>query len=372
MLKHLLNSFFLSSRYIIKAALAFTFFALLITIPSCGKRKLPIPPIEKVTQRVELNGFQRGRRIILSWRMPARNAPDGSILNINRADIYRLVEPSNSTLTLSEEEFASRSTLIATVPISDSDFALQKISYSDLLEFAGQSVRLRYAVRFVNSSGQKAAFSNFLLIEPSAKVANNPGLLTAKTTEEAIFLDWEAPQTNADGSAPVNLLGYNLYRSNSENEPGKILNETPISATNYLDKLFEFNKEYFYFVRAVSLGNEGEPIESLESNEVKILPQDTFAPSAPAAITIAAAPGNLSIFFATNPEKDIAGYRLYRSTNPNLKKSEWSLLTNDLLTTNTFQDSNVESGKTYFYYLVAVDKAGNTSEPSEVVSETIP
>jgi predicted small lipoprotein YifL len=371
MLKHLLNKFFLSTRYIIKAALAFTLFALLITMTGCGKRKPPLPPIEKTTQRVELEGFQRGRRIILSWKMPARNAPDGSVLNINRADIYRLVEYSNSSLTLTEEEFASRSTLISTVPISDKDFALQKISYTDLLEFAGQPVRLRYAVRFVNSSGQKAAFSNFFLIEPSAKVANNPGSLTAKTTEEAIFLEWKAPQTNADGSTPVNFLGYNLYRSNSENEPGKLLNEISISATSYLDKSFEFNKEYFYFVRTISLGNDGESIESLESNIVKILPQDTFAPSAPGAITIAAAPGILSIFFATNPEKDIAGYRLYRSTDRNLRKSEWSLLTNDLLTTNTFQDSKVESGKTYFYYLVAVDKAGNISEPSEVVSETV-
>ncbi|MBA2735470.1 MAG: fibronectin type III domain-containing protein, partial [Pyrinomonadaceae bacterium] len=115
-----------------------------------------------------------------------------------------------------------------------------------------------------------------------------------------------------------------------------------------------------------------EPLESFESNIVKILPIDTFAPDAPNAITIAAAPNNLSIFFAANTEKDIAGYRIYRSTDRNLKKSEWSLLTEDLLTTNTFQDSNVESGKTYFYYLIAVDKAGNVSEPSEVVSETLP
>lgn len=371
MLKHLLKLFFLSSRPIIKAVLAFTLFALLITI-SCGKRKPPLPPNERVAQRIEILGFQRGGSIILSWRMQSRNAADGSILNINRADVYRLAEQSASSLTLSEEEFASRSTLIASLPISDSDFALQKISYTDTLEFAGQLVRLRYAVRFVNSSGQKAAFSNFFIIEPSVRSANNPNFLTAKTTEAAILLDWKAPQTNVDGTSLINLLGYNLYRSNSENETAKLLNETPISKTNYADNFFEFNQDYFYFVRAVSLGNNGEPLESFESNIVKILPIDTFAPDAPNAITIAAAQNNLSIFFAANTEKDIAGYRIYRSTDRNLKKSEWSLLTEDLLTTNTFQDLNVESGKTYFYYLIAVDKAGNVSEPSEVVSETLP
>ncbi|MEO8072430.1 MAG: TolB protein, partial [Acidobacteriota bacterium] len=67
-----------------------------------------------------------------------------------------------------------------------------------------------------------------------------------------------------------------------------------------------------------------------------------------------------------------AGYRIYRSTNKNLPLAEWQNLTPELLTTNTFQDRQVESGKTYYYYLTAADKAGNISEPSEIVSETAP
>ena len=371
MLKRLLNHSLLSGKLIIKAALAFTLVALLIPI-SCGKRKPPLPPNERIAQRIEISGLQRGNTITISWRMSARNASDSTILNVVRADVYRLVEPSDSSLTLSEEEFTSRSNLIATIPISDSDFSLQKVSYTDKLEFAGQSVRLRYAIRFVNSSGQKSAFSYFYLIEPFAKAANNPTLLIAEATEEAIILTWKAPTTNVDGTSPVNLLGYNIYRSNSQNETARLLNEIPIVNINFSDNFFEYNKEYLYFIRSVSLGNSGEPLESVESNVVKILPLDTFAPSAPDAITIAAAPNNLSIFFASNTEKDIAGYRIYRSTNQNLPKSEWSLMTVDLLTTNTFQDSNVESGKTYFYYLTAVDNAGNVSNPSKVVSETLP
>ena len=37
-----------------------------------------------------------------------------------------------------------------------------------------------------------------------------------------------------------------------------------------------------------------------------------------------------------------------------------------------FQDERVESGKTYYYYLTAVDQAGNVSPPSEVASEKVP
>ena len=125
-------------------------------------------------------------------------------------------------------------------------------------------------------------------------------------------------------------------------------------------------------VRSVSLGTEGAQVESLNSNSISVSPRDIFPPSAPASITVAAAPGRLSIFFPANPEGDIAGYNIYRSTDADLPKNKWDKLNAELLTRTTFQDEKVESGKRYYYYLTAVDQAGNTSPASEVVSETVP
>ncbi len=346
--------------------------AILLLSAACGKRKPPVPPRERVPQRVELSGFQRGSQVILSWQMPARNAPPGDLLNISRADIYRLVEPASAPLQLSEEEFANRSTLIAALKITDADFGLQTITHRDTLEFAGQAARLRYAIRFVNASGQRAAFSNALLIEPTSSVASGPSLLTAEATQDHVRLTWQPPVANIDGSTPVSLLGYNVYRSESEKVPAILLTKTPITDTEFEDPSFSFDKDYFYFVRAISAGTAAEPVESAETNIVRIRPVDTFAPSAPAALTVAAAPGTISIFFALNPATDVAGYRIYRSTDPDLPRSDWTLLTPQILASNTFQDSRVESGKTYFYYVTATDKSGNVSEPSEVVSETAP
>ena len=339
---------------------------------ACGKRKPPVPPKERVLQRVEIAGFQRGNQILVSWKMPARNAPKGSILNISRADIYRLAEPVDAPLVMSEEEFANRSTLIAAMEISDADFGMKTLNYRDTLQFASQAARLRYAIRFVNASGQKAGFSNALLIEPTSKVAANPTELTAEPSQEAINLTWSPPSTNVDGSLPVSILGYNVYRSLSATEPAKLLNPAPVSETQYRDEFFDFDKEYFYFVRAVSVGTQSEPIESSESNILKFKAVDTFPPSPPSAITLASAPGTISIFFAVNPEKDISGYRIFRSEDPNTPKSDWLELTTELLQTNTFQDSRVESSRTYYYFLTATDKRGNVSGMSEIVSETVP
>lgn len=357
-------------HFAVKAPL--TLLALVVLISACGKRGVPTPPKERVLQRVEISGYQRGNQIVLSWKMPARNASTGSVLNISRADIYRLAEPVTSPLQLSEEEFANRSTLIAAMPISVADFGNKTIFYKDSLAFAGQAARLRYAIRFVNAEGQKAAFSNSLLIEPTSKVASGPSSLLAEASQDATRLKWDAPKTNIDGSTPVSTFGYNIYRSTSEKEPGKMLNKTPVTATGFDDEFFEFGKDYYYFVRAVSVGVQAEPVESHESNVIKFKAIDTFAPSAPSAITLAAAPNTISIFFAVNPEKDIAGYKIYRSTHRDVDKLRWQLLTPEFLKTNTFQDNKVESGKTYYYYITATDKAGNVSPLSDVVSETVP
>lgn len=370
MLKQMLKQFNCRKRTIDLIKLAFIIYCL-FTALNCGKRKPPLPPLEKVNQRTEISAAQRGNRIILTIALPAKNADKKSILNIDRADIYRLAEPQNAPLTLSEEEFAANSTLIASVPITEADFRQKKLTYTDVLEFAGSPVRLRYSVRFVNSSGQKAALSIFFLIETAAKTASAPVLRTVAVEENAVELRWDAPRTNVDGSSPANILGYNIYRQTTDNQAeAKILNKIPVTASPFSDLSFEFGKDYTYFVRAVSIGGGGEPIESLDSNSISVRPKDVLPPTAPTAITVAAAPNSISIFFAVNPEKDIAGYRIYRSTDANLLKSEWTLLNSELLQTNTFQDKTVESGKTYFYYLKAVDNAGNVSQPSTIVSET--
>lgn len=344
---------------------------------ACGKRRPPLPPVERVPQRTELlSGVQRGNRVILSWPAPPRNAPDESVQSIRRVDVYRLAERPRAPLPLTEEEFATRATLIGSVTYDQIRDAGDVLTYTDSLQLGGEPARLRYAVRYVNASGQRASFSNFLLLEPAARVAQAPTIIATgnEIREDAIVINWQAPAANIDGSTPVNLLGYNVYRiEESQTEISETsLNSGLISATQYVDKNFKFGENYRYVVRAVSLGTEGGQVESLNSNSITVSANDVFPPSAPASITIAAAPGRLSLFFPANPETDVVGYNVYRSTDPDLPKDQWQKLTPELMARTTFQDERVESGKRYYYYLTAVDRAGNVSAPSEVVSEVVP
>ena len=344
----------------------------------CGKRRPPLPPVERVQQRTELlSGAQQGNEVILSWPAPQRNAPDSSVQSIRRIDVYRLAEKPGAPLGLTEEEFAGRATLVGSLTYEQIKTAGDTLTYRDALELAGQPTRLRYALRYVNASGQRAAFSNFLVIEPAARIAQPPTVESpAKIAEDAITLTWTPPTANIDGSTPVNLLGYNVYRMDeSQSEPNQTpINSALVSGTAYADRNFKFGTDYRYFVRSVSLGTGGAQVESLNSNAVAAQARDVFAPPPPERPSIAPDPsfGRLAIFFAANKETDIAGYNIYRSTDPNLPKQNWTKLNQDLLTRTNFRDERVESGKTYYYYIVAVDNAGNISPPSEVASETVP
>ena len=361
-----------------RALLIFAFcllpFALLF--PACGKRRPPQPPVERVPQRTELlSGVQRGNQVILSWPAPLRNAPDDSVQSIRRIDVYRLAEPLEASVTLTEEEFGERATLIGSVPFEAIQAGEGTINYTDVLTLS-EPVLLRYAIRFVNNAGQRAAFSNFLVVEPAATVSLPPVVNSdVSLSESAVTIRWDAPKANIDGSTPPNLLGYNVYRATrSQNEPaGTPLNgERPINTTQFADQTFTFGEEYVYVVRAVSLGTGGNPVESLNSNSVSITPRDIFKPTPPGGVTAASASGRISIFWAANPERDVAGYNLYRSTDPNAPLESWTKLNRTLLDRTTFQDDSVQAGVKYFYYLTAVDNVGNVSKPSEVASETAP
>jgi hypothetical protein len=352
-------------------------FCLLPFAFACGKRRPPLAPVERVPQRTEaLSGAQRGNRVFLEWPAPQRNAPDTSVQSIRRIDVYRLAERPDAPLPLTEEQFSTRATLIGSVTYETIRNAPGGvINYVDTLELAGEPTRLRYALRYVNAAGQRAGFSNFLLIEPAARIAQPPTLTgPAEVSETAITIRWQPPTANIDDSTPVNLLGYNIYRfDQSQAESGQTpINTTLVSGTEFADKNFRFGSRYNYIVRAVSLGTNGAQVESLNSNTVAAEPRDVFPPAAPGRVTAAAAPGRISLFFPANTETDVAGYVIYRSADASLPLQDWTKLNDQLWTRTTFQDETVEAGKRYYYYVRAVDNSGNVSPPSEVVSETVP
>ena len=117
-----------------------------------------------------------------------------------------------------------------------------------------------------------------------------------------------------------------------------------------------------YRVVAVALDNqEGPP-----SASVQVTLADRTVPGPPTILNVSGADGKVSLTFAAaDPEERSAQFLLLRSGTT----KDIGVVLGDPLpgTTRTTQDLYVSPGETYFYRLVAVDAAGNRSDPSNPI-----
>ncbi len=91
---------------------------------------------------------------------------------------------------------------------------------------------------------------------------------------------------------------------------------------------------------------------------------DRTAPSCPENVSASGKNGYVSIFWAMGKELDIDTYSVYRAQ---VSDGEYQLIASSLSAVS-YHDTMVEEGKTYYYKIAVVDKAGNISEYSAVVS----
>jgi fibronectin type 3 domain-containing protein len=113
-------------------------------------------------------------------------------------------------------------------------------------------------------------------------------------------------------------------------------------------------------------------VEGDDTPEVKVFAHDIFPPAVPSGLlAVFSGPGHqpfIDLVWTPVTDADLAGYNVYRhekGTSP-LK------INSEPVKTPSFRDTNVDSGKTYFYSVTAVDVRGNESALSEETSESVP
>lgn len=166
----------------------------------------------------------------------------------------------------------------------------------------------------------------------------------------------------------VNLKGYNVYRSINDTLHLKFRAFT--NHSYFTDDSLSYDSTYYYRVTTINTQN----LESQMSGWIMAKPVNRYNPYTPQYLEINARnwDDTLSIYlkWKPNPEGDIAGYKIYRSENP-----QFNADTNSYLGFSSgyyFTDrKNLQLYKTYYYRIRAVDKAGLNSEQTAVVSDFI-
>ncbi|UCG70010.1 MAG: fibronectin type III domain-containing protein [Thermoplasmata archaeon] len=97
---------------------------------------------------------------------------------------------------------------------------------------------------------------------------------------------------------------------------------------------------------------------------------DVIAPSSPSQPTLDLISKNkIEISWDPNTEPDLDDYIIQRSTSPD---GPWLYLTVLDKDTTSYNDTGLELDTTYYYQIIAVDEAGNPSDPSPAASITTP
>jgi fibronectin type 3 domain-containing protein len=183
-----------------------------------------------------------------------------------------------------------------------------------------------------------------------------PAGLDASVALGAVELDW---LSNLD----TDLLGYNVYRAAAAAGPFTKLNPSPVTASAYVDEEPPPGADLFYYVTAVDTeGLESGPSETVLAR----LAGDDPPPDRPTGLTATSGPFRVDLNWDSNEEGDLAGYNVYRALSPAGPFGKLNTLLVIPSEYTVFDEFPI--GTEFFFYVTAVDVAGNESNPSDVVS----
>jgi fibronectin type 3 domain-containing protein len=176
-----------------------------------------------------------------------------------------------------------------------------------------------------------------------------------------IKIQWE-PNKEKD------LLGYLVYRTSVKNNKNffVLITPNPVRTNFYIEQLPANAKNLFlYKIIAVDSSLNKSPYSDVSSAKLP----DVFPPITPQFKNIESTPNGIKLEWIPNVDSDLHHYTLHKFL-PTASDSKKDILEVYQIEAgkNTFLDINTMPNKNIFYYLVAIDSAGNLSRPSTTVS----
>jgi hypothetical protein len=358
---------------------------LLMSFFSCGKKGPLQPPIVRIPKTAEYVGLiQRGGKVLLRWKNPVNYIDGNPIIGLSEVEIWLLeksweeIETPELTETGEpvesdwEREFKKTGHLLLTISkeelpdyIFDAEVENPVMQFIYSLDRDFMSKKCLFSIRVKDIRKRKSLYSTPISFD--SKILSNPPVnLNAKVFADKIEMKWDPPGENIDLSTPPLVVGYNVFRSAGKSKPVQ-LNSSLIKGQSYEDKTFIFGTTYSYFIRASA--TEFSPYQESEDSEViEISPKDMFPPAPPKGIVLVTGQDILSLSWDANQESDLKGYLVWKRAEG---ESEFVALMEEPILENTYTDSSVEKNVRYYYAITALDKAGNESQKSNIISEII-
>ena len=367
-----------------------------LLLAACATMNPPQPPSLALPKPPsDLRATRKGDKVTLTWTIPTVTTDRQTARTLGPTRICRGPEPELTQCGTPVGEAPRPATKAPTA-------TKRTATYADTLfpelQQSNSSLFVTYAVEVLNQDGRGAGLSNQVRV-PSVGALPAPSNFAAEVTAQGVRLSWKLPL--ASGSRPGFRSLFRIYRrregSEAENKIAdldlqncsQITSPTPAPGApqaadqsaqpcpaSYLDQSFEWEKTYFYYGTAVSvIAEPGKPVFEIEGDDtpaVRVFADDVFPPAVPFGLqAVFSGPGQqpfIDLIWAPVTDVDLDGYNVYRHEAGATPVK----LNSQLLKTPAYRDTNVVSGKNYFYSVSAVDVRGNESTRSEEANERVP
>jgi hypothetical protein len=346
--------------------------------PEAPSLELPKPP-------TDLHAARKGNKVTLTWTIPERTTDRQSVRYLGKTEICRSEAAALKQCGTPIGEAKPPADFERTKKSSG-----KKVSatFTDNLPSAVEQAHptgfASYAVEVLNTAGRGAGISN------QVRVPLLPTLLSfddfaVHPVAQGLMISWQCPST-AEGLTGTKYL-FRVYRRLEASSNWTKVADVGATrcvdgasgqedATSFLDQTFEWEETYLYRGTVVSvLELAGKPtveVEGDDTPEVKVFAHDVFPPAVPSGVqAVFSGPGQqnfIDLIWTPVSDTDLEGYNIYRHETG----AAPAKLNAEPVKTPAFRDTQVESGKTYFYAVSAVDQRGNESARSEETSESVP
>lgn len=351
-------------------------------LAGCGAPGIPIPPSLELAKPVtDLRAVRKGDKVYLAWSVPVETTERRAIRHPGPTRVCRSVVPAITECGIPAGQVPP-ATAQATPPSSKKNGPPAPRTTAGFIDTIPVSVQanatsqVTYAVEVLNESQRSAGLSNQVKV-PAAPALPPPANFQAQVAADGVVLNWTEVPLPPETPGLRHL--YRVYRRQQGAKTDALAGEIPLEnppTLQLIDHSFEWEQTYAYRLTVVTLiaqdGKSDLQVEGDDAPMVNVFAHDVFPPAVPTGLQavfsgVGQAPF-VDLVWAPDTEADLAGYNIFRREDG----AQPVNMNTDLAKNPSYRDTNVQSGKTYFYSVSAVDVRGNESARSEEANEAVP